>query len=80
MDTQQLKATRTQLMYEFGEIEYERNLHIQRLNYLDKQYESKISELQEIESQIHKISQSIEKFGKSELYIEKNDENSLQSE
>lgn len=80
MDLEGLQAQRTQLVYEFGEIEYERSLHVQRLKVLDKEYESKISELQEIESQIHKISQSIEKFGKSELYIEKNDKNSLQSE
>lgn len=80
MDTQQLKATRTQLMYEFGEIEYERNLHIQRLNYLDKQYESKIQELHEIELQINDMNQSVEKTGMPELYIEKNNEISLKSQ
>lgn len=67
MDLQQLQATRAQLLYEFGEIEYERTLHIQRLRYLEEQHGIKLDELQKIESTI-------------ENFAEKNTENILQSE
>lgn len=49
MDIEQLQATRAQLIYEFGEIEYERKLHAQRIVYLEEQYNQKLIELQEIE-------------------------------
>jgi len=57
MDLQQLQATRAQLLYEFGEIEYERTLHIQRLRYLEEQHGVKLAELQKIESTIEKFSE-----------------------
>jgi hypothetical protein len=52
MDLQQLQASRAQLLYEFGEIEYERNLHTQRIKYLEEQYNRKVDELQRIEETI----------------------------
>jgi hypothetical protein len=57
MDLQQLQATRAQLLYEFGEIEYERTLHMQRLRYLEEQHGIKLSELQNIESTIENFSE-----------------------
>jgi hypothetical protein len=67
MDLQQLQATRAQLLYEFGEIEYERSLHMQRLRYLEEQYNIKLNDLQKIE-------QTIENFD------EKKSENILDSQ
>jgi hypothetical protein len=67
MDLQQLRATRAQLLYEFGEIEYERTLHIQRLRYLEEQHGLKLTELQKIESAIENFSEeNIEKVLKTE--------------
>lgn len=80
MDLQQLQATRAQLIYEFGEIEYERRLHVQRIQFLEQQYNLKVTELQEIESQIDKVTQSLQNFANSEFLNEKNDENILKSE
>lgn len=80
MDIQQLQAARTQLIYEFGEIEYEKRLHVERVQYLEQQYTTKLSELQDIESQIDKFGDSIETFKNSEFYSEKNTENILESE
>lgn len=80
MDIQQLQAARAQLVYEFGEIEYEKRLHVERVQYLEQQYTAKLSELQEIESQIDKFDNSIEQFKNNEFYSEKNTENILESE
>ena len=67
MDLQQLRATRAQLLYEFGEIEYERTLHIQRLRHLEEQHGLKLTELQKIESAIENFSEeNIEKVLKTE--------------
>jgi phage-related minor tail protein len=57
MDLQQLQATRAQLIYEFGEIEYERRLHFERIKFLDDEYNRKVSELQQIETEIEKFSE-----------------------
>jgi hypothetical protein len=45
------------LIYEFGEIEYERRLHFERIKFLDDEYNRKVSELQQIETEIEKFSE-----------------------
>lgn len=80
MDLEQLQATRAQLLYEFGEIEYEKTLHIQRLNYLEEQSRLRISELQKIEGKLDEFNESMQKFKDSAFFNEKNDENILKSE
>ncbi len=52
MNIQNLQAARTQLLYELGEVEYEKRLLIRRLHELDIEYDKKISALQSIESEI----------------------------
>lgn len=61
MDLQQLQATRAQLLYEFGEIEYEKKLHTQRLKYLEDKSIEYINKLQEIEEEIDNFDEKIEK-------------------
>ena len=80
MDIEQLQATRAQLVYEFGEIEYERRLHVQRIQYLEQQYNQKLAELQEVEAQLDRFNQSLQNFADSGILSEKNDENILKSE
>lgn len=55
MNIQNLQAERTQLIYEFGEIEYEKRLLIQRLTQLKLDYETKMDSLKAIESQIDEV-------------------------
>ena len=80
MDIQGLQAQRAQLLYEFGEIEYERRLFIQRLTQLDTEYDTKLKEIQEVENEINSIDEELEKFSKLEIFKEKNSENILKSE
>ena len=80
MDIQGLQAQRAQLLYEFGEIEYERRLFIQRLTQLDTEYDTKLKEIQEVENEINSIDEDLEKFSKLEIFKEKNSENILKSE
>lgn len=80
MDIQGLQAQRAQLLYEFGEIEYERRLFIQRLTQLDTEYDTKLKEIQEVENEINSIDEGLEKFSKLEIFKEKNSENILKSE
>jgi hypothetical protein len=80
MDIEQLQAARAQLVYEFGEIEYERRLHVQRVQYLEQQYNQKLAELQEVEAELDRFNQSMQKITDSGIFSEKNDENILKSE
>lgn len=80
MDIQGLQAQRAQLLYEFGEIEFERRLFIQRLTQLDADYDSKLKEIQLVESQLDKFNESMERLSKSGILDEKSSENILKSE
>ncbi len=70
MNIQNLQAGRTQLLYELGEVEYEKRLLLNRLDELTSDYNSKITALQSIESEIDDLANNI----KNENSIEKNDE------
>ena len=60
MDIQELSAARMQKLYEFGEIEFERSLLKQQLKNLNTLYSTTVSELVDIETQINRLTQSVQ--------------------
>ena len=58
---QNLQAERTQLLYELGEVEYEKRLLIERLEELKSDYDNKIDSLKSIEFKIDTMSDATDK-------------------
>jgi len=61
MNMQNLQAERTQLLYELGEVEYEKRLLIERLEELKSDYDNKIDSLKSIEFKIDTMSDATDK-------------------